>query len=77
MGKVFSKNHAEEAPPLSEVEECLYFPFFGVYHPKKPWNIRVVFDSSACHEGASMNDVLLSGPDMNNTVLGVLMRFRK
>lgn len=24
-----------------------------------------------------MNDVLLSGPDLNNTLLGVLMRFRK
>ncbi len=78
MGKVFSKNHAEEAPPLLEGEECWYLPLFGVYHPKKPGNIRVVFDSSARHEGVSLNDVLLlSGPDMNNTLLGVLMRFRK
>ncbi len=76
-GKVFSKNHAEEAPPLLEGEECWYLPLFGVYHPKKPGNIRVVFDSSAHHEGVSLNDVLLSGPDMNNTLLGVLMRFRK
>lgn len=77
MGKVFSNNHAEEAPPLLEGEECWYLPLFGVYHPKKPGNIRVVFDSSARHEGVSLNDVLLSGPDMNNTLLGVLMRFRK
>ncbi len=77
MGKVFSKNHAEEAPPLLEGEECLYFPFLGVYHPKISWNIRVFFDSSACHEGVSMNGVILSGPDMNNTLVGVLMRFGK
>lgn len=73
IGKVFSNNHAEEAPPLMEGEECWYLPLFGVYHPKKPGNIRVVFDSSARHEDVSLNDVLLTGPDLNNT----LMRFRK
>lgn len=77
MGKVFSNNHAEEAPPLMEGEECWYLPLFEVYHPKKPGNIRVVFDSSARHEDVSLNDVLLTGPDLNNTLLGVLMRCRK
>lgn len=37
-------------------------PLFGVYHPKKPKQIRVVS---------------LKGPDLNNSLLGVLMRFRK
>ncbi len=50
---------------------------FGVHHPQKPDQIRVVFDSSAEFEGMSLNKVLLSGPDLNNTLLGVLMRFRK
>lgn len=50
---------------------------FGVYHPQKLDQIRVVFDSSTKYEGASVNDMLLSGPDMNNTLLGVLIRFRK
>lgn len=36
MGKVFSNNHAEEAPPLLEGEECWYLPLFEVYHPKNP-----------------------------------------
>ena len=36
----------------------------------------MVFDSSAQFNGVSLNDVLLSGTDINNSLLGLLMRFR-
>ncbi|XP_032401557.1 uncharacterized protein LOC116707960 [Xiphophorus hellerii] len=77
MEKIFENGHAEVAPLLKLNQERWYLPIFGVYHPKKPGNIRVVFDSSAQHQGVSLNDVLLKGPDLNNLLLGVLMRFRK
>ncbi|XP_051239353.1 uncharacterized protein LOC127353832 [Dicentrarchus labrax] len=77
MQKIFDANQAEPAPQLTEGQECWYLPLFGVYHPRKPEQIRVVFDSSAKHEGLSLNDVLLCGPDLNNTLIGVLLRFRK
>ncbi len=77
MGKMFENNHAEQAPPLKEGEECWYLPISGVYHPQKPDQIKVVFDSSAQHGGISLNNVLLTGPDLNNSLLGVLIRFRK
>ncbi|XP_061698520.1 uncharacterized protein LOC133512687 [Syngnathoides biaculeatus] len=77
MEKLFNNKHAEEAPPLSEDEECWYLPIFGVYHPRNPGAIRVVLDSSAQEDGISLNSVLLSGPDLNNSLLGVLLRFRK
>lgn len=77
MGKVFTSGHAEVAPPLKESEEFWYLPTFGVYLSQKPNQIRVVFDSSAQWSGISLNDVLLKSPDLNNSLLGVLIRFRK
>ncbi len=77
MQRLFENDHAEYAPPLSDDQECWYLPFFGFYHPKKPNQIRVVFDSSAQFQGLSLNSVLLTGPDLNNSLLGVLIRFRK
>ncbi|XP_044158322.1 uncharacterized protein LOC122944157 [Bufo gargarizans] len=74
---IFDRGHAEPAPPLKEGEECWYLPSFGVYHPRKPDQIRVVFDSSAQHEGFSLNDMLLTGPNLNNNLIGVLIRFRQ
>ncbi|VDI78659.1 Hypothetical predicted protein [Mytilus galloprovincialis] len=77
MKKIFDNNHAEIAPALSDGEESWYLPIFGVYHPKKPTQIRVVFDSSAKYDNTSLNDVLITGPDLVNSLVGVLLRFRK
>lgn len=77
MEKMLDNGHAELAPPVQEDKEYWYLPFFGVYHPQKLSQIRVVFDSSAQFQGMSLNDVLLSGPNLNNSLLGVLVRFRK
>lgn len=77
MGKIFENGHAEGAPPVKENEECWYLPVFGVYHPQKPDQIRCVFDSSAQYEGISLNKVLLQGPDLINSLLGIMLRFRR
>ena len=53
-----------------------YLPHHGVYHPKKPEKIRVVFDCSAKHDGISLNQKLLQGPNLTNSLVGVLTRFR-
>ena len=54
-----------------------YLPHFGVYHPRKLDQIRVVFDSSAEFQGVSLNKELLPGPDLMNSLVGVLIRFRQ
>lgn len=53
-----------------------YIPHHGVYHPKKK-KIRVVFDCTATFQGISLNDQLLQGPYLTNSLIGVLMRFRE
>ena len=54
-----------------------YVPHTGVYHPKKPGQIRVVFDCSAKFNEVSLNDYLLQGPEFMNDLLGILCRFRQ
>ncbi len=76
METMFKKGHAEIAPPLGDNKECWYLPSFGIYHPKKPGKIRIVFDSSAQYNNISLNQVLLKGPDLNNSLIGVIIRFR-
>ena len=53
------------------------FPHFDVYHPKKPDQVRVVFDCSALYNSQSLNKNLLQGTDQLNSLIGVLTRFRK
>ncbi|XP_041472654.1 uncharacterized protein LOC121421920 [Lytechinus variegatus] len=71
------KTCAERAPVHSVEGMVNYVPHTGVYHPRKPGKIRVVFDCSAKCNGISLNDHLLQGPDLTNELLGVLCRFRQ
>ena len=79
MQKVFDNGHAEPIPPedIKSSKPCWYLPHFGIYHPQKPNKIRVVFDSAAEDGSTSLNKLLLSGPDLTNSLLGVLLRFRQ
>ncbi|XP_046556804.1 uncharacterized protein LOC124266040 [Haliotis rubra] len=79
MAKIIDKGYAEQVPSnefyRGDGREW-YIPHHGVYHPQKQ-KIRVVFDCSALHQGISLNNQLLQGPDLTNSLLGILLRFRE
>ena len=77
---MIEKDYAERVPSeeLSlDNGRVWYIPHHGVYHPKKPGKIRAVFDASAEFKGESLKKHLLQGPDLTNSLTGVLCRFRK
>ena len=79
MKELLGKGYARKVPPdqLNHVEgSAWYIPHHGVYHPYKPGKIRVVFDCSAKFRGISLNSMPYKGPDLTNSLIGVLIRFR-
>ena len=80
MSSIIDKEYAEEVPATQlrrNEGKVWYIPHHGVYHPRKPNKIRVVFDCAAKHNGVSLNSKLLQGPDLTNSLFGVLLRFRE
>ena len=66
MQKIFDHDHAEIVPAedLNPEKPCWYLPYFGVYHPKKPDKIHVIFDSTAESNGVSLITLTIwSRPD--------------
>lgn len=78
MQDIITRGDAEKVPEREiSSETAWYIPHHGVYHPQKPKKICVVFDCSAKFKNTSLNEHLLTGPDLTNTLVGVLCRFRK
>lgn len=80
MSQLLERGYAEKVPEenLGRSDGRIwYIPHHGVYHPRKPGKIRVVFDCAATYSGVSLNSILLQGPDLTNNLIGVLCRFRQ
>ena len=72
---LFVKGYASPVPPgkLDRADgKVWYLPHHGVVHPRK-LKLRVVFDCSAKYAGTSLNEQLLQGPDLMNSLVGVLL----
>jgi hypothetical protein len=52
-----------------------YCPVFPVSNPNKS-KVRPVKDAAARYEGTSLNKNLVTGPDLLNSIPGIIMRFR-
>ena len=78
MTSIVERGEAEEvSADNADCKSPWYIPHHGIYHPKKPDKLRVVFDCSARYKGTSLNEHLLTGPDLTNALVGVLCRFRQ
>ena len=77
MQSLIDKGYAE---PVNDargpVGATWYLPHHPVTHATKG-KTRIVFDCAATKNGVSLNDRVLQGPDMTNSLLGVLLRFRQ
>ena len=76
MQKNIDRGFVERVPEdSSTASECWWLPIFAVMHPRKP-AARLVFDASATFRGTSLNNILHSGPDLNNSLQAVMLSFR-
>ena len=75
IDNLLDKDYARKVPDhqVNESGKATWFlPHHPVFHSKKPEKVRVVFDCAARYRGVSLNNVLLPGPDMTNSLVGVL-----
>ena len=78
MDDLFDKGHAQKVPEgQREDSPSWYLPHHPVIHPQKPDKVRVVFDCAAKFQNVSLNQQILQGPDLTNSLIGVLTRFRE
>ena len=64
---------------LNETKDKLqwYLPHHPVINPHKPENVRRVCNAAAKCQGVAPNDKLLSGPDLLQSLIGIIFRFRE
>ncbi len=78
MDELVKKGYSRKVPEnlINQPQQPLwYLPHHPVLNPNKPDKVRVVFDCAAKYRGTSLNDQLLQGPDLTNSLVGVLLRF--
>ena len=76
----YLKNGYAKKLSKKEVDEVSrrtwYLPHHHVFNENKPNKMRTVFDTAGEYDGMSLNKALLTGPDLLNNLVGVLLRFR-
>ena len=60
-----------------DAKNIWYLPHHAVINKQKPDKIRRVTNAASKYKGVSLNDALLTGPDLLCNLLGLLLRFRQ
>ena len=74
------KGYIVQVPPHNPSERTdreWYLPHHAVVNPHKPGKVRRVLNGAAKFHGCSLNKSLLTGPDLLQSLLHVLFRFRE
>ena len=75
------KGYLVTVPDAHKVEQRSvkewYLPHHPVINPKKPGKVRRVLNGAAKFHGTSLNNSLLTGPDLLQNLIHVLLRFRQ
>ena len=74
--KVLDKNYITTADPGCR-NSVWYLPHHPVINKQKPDKIRRVTNAASKYKGTSLNDALLTGPDLFCNLHGLLLRFRQ
>ena len=77
MEDVIQKEYAEKSFQQVQQRKTWFIPHHGVYHLSKPHKIRFIFDCSAEYNGGSINKKIMSGPDLTNQIISILLKFRE
>ena len=78
----YRKNGYARKLSKKEVDEVSrrtwYLPHHPVFNENKPNKMRTIFDTAGEYDGMSLSKALLTGPDLLNNLVGVvvLLRFR-
>ena len=75
LAKGYSREVHEEEK-LVRKNKTWYLNIFTVFNPEKPEKLRVVWDAAAKYHGVSLNDALMTGPDLSAPLVDILLRFR-
>ena len=75
--KVTSKIKSQTTLSNPAPEKIWYLPHHPVTNPNKPGKVRRVANAASVFKKQSLNKNLLSGPDLLNNLVGLLLRFRQ
>ncbi|KAJ0171004.1 hypothetical protein K1T71_013203 [Dendrolimus kikuchii] len=76
INHLLENDYAYELKDDKVTSKTWYLPHFGVDNPNKN-KLRLVFDAAAKSNGYSLNDYLMTGPDLLTSLYGIMLRFRE
>ena len=77
MKKAYVSILSKDELSATEKGPVWYVPHHPVLNPHKPDKVRRVCNAASKFRGYSLNDVLLAGPDLLASLMGILAKFRE